>query len=66
MYSVGFSQHFADLLNLSDGVKMSKSQNNVLTIKEFLESHTADEFRMLCTISSYRNGNIKNLFDFSL
>ena len=47
---------FEDLLNLPDGAKMSKSLKNIITIKEFLETHSADQLRMMCLLSSYRNG----------
>lgn len=35
---------------------MSKSLKNTIHVEKFLETHTADQFRMLCLISSYRKG----------
>ncbi|XP_076638675.1 cysteine--tRNA ligase-like protein, mitochondrial [Colletes latitarsis] len=36
--------------------KMSKSLNNTISIREFLNKYTANQFRMLCLLSNYRNG----------
>ncbi|CAN9498376.1 unnamed protein product [Ophioblennius macclurei] len=36
--------------------KMSKSLKNYITIKDFLESYSADEFRMFCLLGKYRSG----------
>lgn len=35
--------------------KMSKSLKNYITIKEFLQSFTANEFRLFCLLSKYRS-----------
>lgn len=35
--------------------KMSKSLKNYITIKDFLQSYSADEFRMFCLLSKYRS-----------
>ncbi|XP_019723707.1 probable cysteine--tRNA ligase, mitochondrial isoform X3 [Hippocampus comes] len=35
--------------------KMSKSLKNYITIKDFLRSHTANEFRMFCLLTKYRS-----------
>ncbi|CAJ1087147.1 probable cysteine--tRNA ligase%2C mitochondrial [Xyrichtys novacula] len=35
--------------------KMSKSLKNYITIKDFLQSYTANEFRMFCLASKYRS-----------
>lgn len=35
--------------------KMSKSLKNYITIKDFLQSHTAEEFRMFCLSTKYRS-----------
>ncbi|XP_077370561.1 putative cysteine--tRNA ligase, mitochondrial isoform X1 [Festucalex cinctus] len=35
--------------------KMSKSLKNYITIKDFLQSHSADEFRMFCLLTKYRS-----------
>ncbi|XP_072512988.1 probable cysteine--tRNA ligase, mitochondrial isoform X1 [Salminus brasiliensis] len=36
--------------------KMSKSLRNYITIKDFLQSYTANEFRLFCLLSKYRSG----------
>lgn len=36
--------------------KMSKSLKNYITIKDFLQSYSAMEFRMFCLLSKYRSG----------
>ncbi|KAI9550338.1 putative cysteinyl-tR synthetase [Daphnia sinensis] len=45
----------SNLLRLSGGIKMSKSLKNTVSIKEFLQTYSADQFRMMCLLSSYRN-----------
>uniref|UniRef100_A0A673AMM8 cysteine--tRNA ligase n=1 Tax=Sphaeramia orbicularis TaxID=375764 RepID=A0A673AMM8_9TELE len=35
--------------------KMSKSLKNYITIKDFMQSYSADEFRMFCLLSKYRS-----------
>ncbi|XP_022257518.1 probable cysteine--tRNA ligase, mitochondrial isoform X2 [Limulus polyphemus] len=40
-------------LYLKDGVKMSKSLKNTVSVKEFLEDNTANEFRICCLILPY-------------
>lgn len=35
--------------------KMSKSLKNYITIKDFLQSYSADEFRMFCLLTKYRS-----------
>lgn len=35
--------------------KMSKSLKNYITIKDFLQSYSAEEFRMFCLLSKYRS-----------
>ncbi|XP_073699261.1 probable cysteine--tRNA ligase, mitochondrial isoform X2 [Garra rufa] len=35
--------------------KMSKSLKNFITIKDFLESYTANEFRLFCLLTRYRS-----------
>ncbi|KAI5090075.1 putative cysteine--tRNA ligase, mitochondrial [Silurus meridionalis] len=35
--------------------KMSKSLKNYITIKEFLQSYTANEFRLFCLLTKYRS-----------
>ncbi|KAM6893955.1 cysteine--tRNA ligase, mitochondrial [Xenentodon cancila] len=35
--------------------KMSKSLKNYITIKDFLQSHSANEFRMFCLLTKYRS-----------
>ncbi|XP_029029983.1 cysteine--tRNA ligase, mitochondrial [Betta splendens] len=36
--------------------KMSKSLKNYITIKDFLESYSSNEFRMFCLFTKYRSG----------
>lgn len=36
--------------------KMSKSLKNYITIKDFLQSYSANEFRMFCLLTKYRSG----------
>eukprot|EP00002_Diphylleia_rotans_P004414 TRINITY_DN1324_c0_g1_i3.p1 TRINITY_DN1324_c0_g1~~TRINITY_DN1324_c0_g1_i3.p1 ORF type:complete len:453 (-),score=67.81 TRINITY_DN1324_c0_g1_i3:631-1989(-) len=36
-----------------EGRKMSKSLKNFITIKEFLKTHTADQWRLLCLLHQY-------------
>uniref|UniRef100_A0A7N8XC33 Probable cysteine--tRNA ligase, mitochondrial n=1 Tax=Mastacembelus armatus TaxID=205130 RepID=A0A7N8XC33_9TELE len=36
--------------------KMSKSLKNYITIKDFLQSYSANEFRMFCLLAKYRSG----------
>ncbi|XP_057187084.1 probable cysteine--tRNA ligase, mitochondrial [Triplophysa rosa] len=36
--------------------KMSKSLKNYITIKDFLASYTANEFRLFCLLTKYRSG----------
>lgn len=50
---VGHWMH-ASHLRLGGSQKMSKSLKNTVSIKEFLESYSADDFRMLCLLSNYR------------
>lgn len=45
----------AGLLHIPSGDKMSKSLGNIITIKAFLSEHTANDFRILCLQSPYRN-----------
>lgn len=42
-------------LHLRGSEKMSKSLKNTISISDFLQSHTANQFRMLCLLSHYRN-----------
>ncbi|XP_046461967.1 probable cysteine--tRNA ligase, mitochondrial [Daphnia pulex] len=46
----------SNLLHLPNGAKMSKSLKNSITVREFLETYSAEQFRMMCVISNYRNG----------
>lgn len=44
-------------LHLKDQAeKMSKSLKNYITIKDFLQSYSASEFRMFCLLTKYRSG----------
>lgn len=43
--------------------KMSKSLKNTISIRKFLEKYTANQFRILCLLSNYKNGIVcNNLF----
>ncbi|XP_050428749.1 probable cysteine--tRNA ligase, mitochondrial isoform X2 [Adelges cooleyi] len=42
-------------LHLGDNVKMSKSLKNTVSVKEVLKTYTANEFRVLCLLSNYKN-----------
>ncbi|XP_050527494.1 probable cysteine--tRNA ligase, mitochondrial isoform X2 [Daktulosphaira vitifoliae] len=42
-------------LHLGNNIKMSKSLKNTIGIKELLKSYTANEFRVLCLLSNYKN-----------
>lgn len=52
---VNYWIHTGQLHLQGESVKMSKSLHNVVTIPEFLNKYTANEFRMLCLLSHYRN-----------
>lgn len=52
---VNYWIHTGQLHLGSNEVKMSKSLKNTVAISEMLANHTADEFRMLCLLSHYRN-----------
>ncbi|XP_022079702.1 probable cysteine--tRNA ligase, mitochondrial isoform X2 [Acanthaster planci] len=47
--------HSGHLFRKSDPNKMSKSLKNVVTIDDFLQSYTANHFRVLCLMSKYNN-----------
>lgn len=38
-----------------DAEKMSKSLKNTISVKEFLENYSANQFRMFCMLTHYRN-----------
>ncbi|CAF0712396.1 unnamed protein product [Brachionus calyciflorus] len=42
-------------LHLKNDVKMSKSLQNTISIREMLDKHSANHFRMFCLLSPYRN-----------
>uniref|UniRef100_K3W8N7 cysteine--tRNA ligase n=1 Tax=Globisporangium ultimum (strain ATCC 200006 / CBS 805.95 / DAOM BR144) TaxID=431595 RepID=K3W8N7_GLOUD len=49
-------KHFVHFGHLYiQGLKMSKSLKNFISIKEFLEDHTADQFRLFCLQFKYRS-----------
>ncbi|KAG4071083.1 hypothetical protein HA402_002755 [Bradysia odoriphaga] len=52
---VNYWIHTGQLHLVGESVKMSKSLNNAITVSDFLTKHTANEFRMLCLLSHYRN-----------
>ncbi|XP_018360959.1 PREDICTED: probable cysteine--tRNA ligase, mitochondrial [Trachymyrmex cornetzi] len=43
-------------LSLKGDVKMSKSLKNTISIQDYLENYSANNLRMLCLLSHYRNG----------
>nr|CAD7412776.1 unnamed protein product [Timema poppensis] len=43
-------------LHLKGDTKMSKSLKNTISIRDFLTKFTANEFRVFCLLSRYRNG----------
>nr|CAD7426019.1 unnamed protein product [Timema monikensis] len=43
-------------LHLKGNTKMSKSLKNTISIRDFLTKFTANEFRVFCLLSRYRNG----------
>lgn len=43
-------------LHLRGDVKMSKSLQNTVSIRDYLEKYSANHLRMLCLLSHYRNG----------
>lgn len=49
--------YFLGHLHVGDDIKMSKSLNNTISVKNFLKSYTANEFRTLCLLSNYKSGN---------
>lgn len=52
---VNYWIHTGQLHLFSETEKMSKSLNNTITISELLATYSANEFRMLCLLSHYRN-----------
>jgi len=51
---------FTGHLHVGDNVKMSKSLMNTISVKELLNSYTADQFRTLCLLSNYKNGKLNS------
>ncbi|XP_066303689.1 probable cysteine--tRNA ligase, mitochondrial isoform X2 [Branchiostoma lanceolatum] len=47
--------HAGHLHKTSDKDKMSKSLKNTITIREFLEKYTANQFRIFCMMTKYRS-----------
>ncbi|CAH1246998.1 CARS2 [Branchiostoma lanceolatum] len=47
--------HAGHLHKTSDKDKMSKSLKNTITIREFLEKYTANQFRIFCMMTRYRS-----------
>ncbi|XP_019620263.1 PREDICTED: probable cysteine--tRNA ligase, mitochondrial [Branchiostoma belcheri] len=47
--------HAGHLHKTMDKDKMSKSLKNTITIREFLEKYTANQFRIFCMMTKYRN-----------
>lgn len=55
---VNYWLHAGQLYVKGQDEKMSKSLQNTVSIKDFLQNHRADVFRMACALSNYRNGMI--------
>lgn len=52
---VNYWIHTGQLHVQGDSRKMSKSLGNTVSVSEFLNHYSADEFRMACLLSNYRN-----------
>ncbi|KAH8355133.1 hypothetical protein KR093_006611 [Drosophila rubida] len=52
---VNYWMHTGQLYVAGAQQKMSKSLGNTITLAEFFKKYTADEFRMACLLSNYRN-----------
>ncbi|EDW77062.2 uncharacterized protein Dwil_GK22127 [Drosophila willistoni] len=52
---VNYWMHTGQLHVAGDKDKMSKSLKNTISVSELLKHYTADEFRMACLLSNYRN-----------
>ncbi|EDV98437.1 GH23122 [Drosophila grimshawi] len=52
---VNYWLHTGQLHLVGDEHKMSKSRGNTISVEEMLTKYTADEFRMACLLSNYRN-----------
>ncbi|KAH8299859.1 hypothetical protein KR044_007099, partial [Drosophila immigrans] len=52
---VNYWVHTGQLYVAGQQEKMSKSLGNTIPLREFLKQHSADEFRMACLLSNYRN-----------
>ncbi|EDV36312.1 uncharacterized protein Dana_GF12902 [Drosophila ananassae] len=52
---VNYWLHTGQLHLTGDQRKMSKSLRNTISVEELLKKYTADEFRMACLLSNYRN-----------
>ncbi|KAH8291252.1 hypothetical protein KR054_010052, partial [Drosophila jambulina] len=52
---VNYWLHTGQLSMVGDKNKMSKSLGNTISVSEMLKEYSADEFRMACLLSNYRN-----------
>lgn len=52
---VNYWVHMGQLYVSGEKEKMSKSLGNTVSLSEFLKHYSADEFRMACLLSNYRN-----------
>lgn len=52
---VNYWLHTGQLSMVGDQQKMSKSLGNTISVTEMLKEYSADEFRMACLLSNYRN-----------
>lgn len=55
---VNYWLHTGQLHLQGDHRKMSKSLGNTMSVSEFLKHYSADEFRMACLLSNYRNAMV--------
>ncbi|KAL7736452.1 hypothetical protein ACLKA6_019657 [Drosophila palustris] len=52
---VNYWMHMGQLHAAGEQEKMSKSLGNTIALSDFLKHYSADEFRMACLLSNYRN-----------
>ena len=49
-----------------DPEKMSKSLKNTISVKDLLDSHSANQFRMFCMLTNYRSRKFSDYLALSL
>lgn len=57
---------FSGHLHVGDNIKMSKSLMNTISVKELLNSYTANQFRTLCLLSNFKNGKLNSYSSFQI